>query len=73
MVWLLLSSTFTFAVVARPALRLGGEWVGWICGFDPFSGALRTQSEVLGVTTEQWAGSTLQRRIIPAFSQNTLW
>ena len=42
--------------VARPALRIGGEWAGWCCGFDPFSGALRTGSEFQAVTTERWAG-----------------
>ena len=48
--------------VARPALRLGGEWAGWRCGFDPFSGALRTGSESRSVTTERWESNTLQRR-----------
>lgn len=58
--WLLASSSY--AAVARPALRLGGEWAGWTCGFDPYSGALRTQSETVGVTTERWEGKALQRR-----------
>mmetsp|Transcript_7430 Transcript_7430/g.12566 ORF Transcript_7430/g.12566 Transcript_7430/m.12566 type:complete len:288 (-) Transcript_7430:300-1163(-) len=48
--------------VARPALRLGGEWAGWCCAFDPYSGALVTGSEFQGVTTERWASNTLQRR-----------
>lgn len=48
--------------VARPALRIGGEWAGWCCGFDPFSGALRTGSEFQAVTTERWAGTAMQRR-----------
>ena len=58
--WLL--ATTSLLAVARPALRLGGEWAGWSCGFDPFSGALRTQSEMLAFTTERWDGNTLQRR-----------
>jgi hypothetical protein len=56
--------TATSGAVARPALRLGGEWAGWSCAFDPYSGALRTQSKMLGVTTERWAGNALQRRVI---------
>lgn len=60
MAWLL---STTNGIVARPALRLGGEWAGWTCGFDPYSGAMRSQSELLGVTTERWAGNALQRRI----------
>jgi len=59
MAWFFTASS----AVARPALRLGGEWAGWSCGFDPYSGALRTQSECLGVTTEQWEGNALRRRI----------
>lgn len=48
--------------VARPALRLGGEWAGWRCGFDPFSGAMR--SEFQAVTTERWESKALQRRSV---------
>jgi len=59
-VWLL--ATSSVGAVARPALRLGGEWAGWSCSFDPYSGALRRGRELLGVTTEQWAGNALQRR-----------
>jgi hypothetical protein len=62
MAWLL-ATTSSLGAIARPALRLGGEWAGWSCRFDPYSGALRTQSEILGVTTERWAGNTLQRRV----------
>ena len=62
MAWLLATAS-NLGAVARPALRLGGEWAGWSCGFDPYSGALRTQSRTLGVTTERWAGNTLQRRM----------
>jgi len=61
---LLLSATSCLGAVARPALRLGGEWAGWSCGFDPYSGAVRARSEILGVTTERWAGNTLKRRVI---------
>ena len=50
--------------VARPALRLGGEWAGWRCGFDPYSGALRTGSSFKSVTTERWAGTALERRSV---------
>ena len=46
--------------IARPALRLGGEWAGWRCAFDPFSGALR--SEVQGFNTERWESNALRRR-----------
>ena len=60
--WLL--ATTGLLAVARPALRLGGEWAGWSCSFDPYSGALRMQSEMLGVTTERWEGNTLQRRCL---------
>ena len=62
MAWLL-ATTSSVGAIARPALRLGGEWAGWSCGFDPYSGGRRTQSEILGVTTERWAGTALQRRI----------
>ena len=57
--WLLTTGA---VAVARPALRLGGEWAGWSCGFDPYNGALRTQSETLG--TERWEGNALQRRCL---------
>ena len=30
--------------VARPALRLGGEWAGWKCAFNPRSGAVITDA-----------------------------
>ena len=46
--------------IARPALRLGGEWAGWRCAFDPFSGAVR--NEVQGITTERWESKALRRR-----------
>ena len=58
----ILATTSSLGAVARPALRLGGEWAGWRSGFDPYSGALRQSSEVLGVTTERWDGSTMKRR-----------
>ena len=48
--------------IARPALRLGGEWAGWRCGFDPFSGAMRSEFEA--VTTERWESKALQRRSV---------
>ena len=55
--------------VARPALRLGGEWAGWRCVFDPFSGALTNHVE--GVTTERWAGNALQRRSLRLLPEAT--
>ena len=61
MAWLLAA---TSGMNARPALRLGGEWAGWSCGFDPYSGALRSRSELFGVATEKWSGNFLQRRIL---------
>ena len=62
MAGLLVLFTSSIGAVARPALRLGGEWSGWSCGFDPFSGALRKPSSGLAVTTEQWFGNALRRR-----------
>ena len=50
--------------LARPALRMGGEWAGWSCGFDPYSGALRSGSEFQAVTTERWSGNSLKRRSV---------
>ena len=52
--------TLHLGTIARPALRLGGEWAGWRCAFDPFSGALR--SEVQGFNTERWESNALRRR-----------
>lgn len=48
--------------LARPALRLGGDWAGWRCGFDPISGGIVGSASRQSVTTERWSGRTLQRR-----------
>lgn len=52
----------SLALAPRPALRLGGEWAGWRCDFDPFSGAMRSNFQ--GATTERWEGAALQRRSV---------
>lgn len=58
----------TGLAIARPALRLGGEWAGWRCGFDSYNGALLSGSNQAGVTTERWVDNKLQRRSIQLIS-----
>ena len=49
--------------VARPVLRLGGEWAGWRCAFSP-SGTLCEAGASADCTTESWEGSWMRRRSV---------